>query len=154
MVASISRQYMKDANLLGFLRRGKVDTAVSVGVSKLPSQAVPRPHGSAAGLLPIWDLFQDDESGLGVVVLKDGSYRCCFEVDGVHVSGFDEIRLVSLMNHLTGFLNSIDTSVQLTIVCHNISKREYFARHPVEVVNDEFLRYFPPFWGTDREFLF
>src|SRR5579875_652587 len=153
MVASISRQYMKDANLLGFLRRGKVDTAVSVGVSKLPSQAVPRPHGSAAGLLPIWDLFQDDESGLGVVVLKDGSYRCCFEVDGVHVSGFDEIRLVSLMNHFTGFLNSIDTSVQLTIVCHNISKREYFARHPVEVVNDEFLKYVARSVENDKAFL-
>lgn len=75
------------------------------------------------------------------MVLKDGSYRCCFELDGVHVSGFDEVRLVSLMNHFTGFLNGIDTSVQLTVVCHNISKSEYFQKHPVECTDDHFLRY-------------
>jgi type IV secretory pathway VirB4 component len=153
MVASISRQRAKESNLLGFMRRQKVDSADSVGISKLPSMAVPRPHGSAAGLIPIWDLFQDDNSGLGVIVLKDGSYRCCFEVDGVHVSGFDEVRLVSLMNHFTGFLNSIDTSVQLTIVCHNISKREYFARHPVEVIDDEFLKYVARSVENDKAFL-
>ncbi len=111
-------------------------------LGKLPQHAVPRPHPSASGLIPIWDLFEDNDSGLGVIVLKDGSYRCCFELDGVHVSGFDEVRLYSLMNHFTGFLNSIDTSAQLTVVCHNISKREYFERHPVEYVeNDGFLKY-------------
>ncbi len=164
MASSLSRNY-KTGNgdgggnaggLLGGLlnRRGKTDTAASVGLSKLPSCPVPRAHASAAGLLPLWDLFQDQQSGLGVVVLKDGSYRCCFEVDGVHVSGFDEVRLVSLMNHFTGFLNSIDTSIQLTIVCHNISKREYFMRHPVEVKEgDPFLQYVAETVQQDEAFL-
>lgn len=140
MVTSVNRSYSKENSLLGFLKRGKEDTA-SGDPSKLPALSVPRPHNSAAGLLPLWDLFHDDQSGLGVVILKDGTYRCCFELDGVHVSGFDEVRLVSLMNHFTGFLNGIDTSVQLTVVCHNISKREYFQKHPVEVADDNFLRY-------------
>src|SRR4051812_24719563 len=155
MTASISRSYLKENSMLGgIFNRGKTDTIVSPGVfEKLPTGAVPRPHASAAGLLPLWDLFQDDASGLGVAVLKDGSYRCCFEIDGVHVSGFDEVRLSSLMNHFTGFLNSIDTSVQLTVVCHNISKREYFARHPVEVTNDEFLKYVGRTVENDEAFL-
>lgn len=155
MTASISRSYFREnGGLLGFLRTRQHETAGTVGVSRLPSAAVPRPHPAAAGLLPLWDLFQDDASGLGVVVLKDGSYRCCYEVDGVHVSGFDEVRLVSLMNHFTGFLNSIDTSVQLTIGCHNISKREYFSRHPVEVKNDdEFLKYVARTVENDEAFL-
>jgi len=156
MAASISRSYARENSILGFFSRSKTtdlaqDKAASL--SKLPSAAVPRSHGSAAGLVPLWDLFQDDGSGLGVIVLKDGSYRCCYEVDGVHVSGFDEVRLVSLMNHFTGFLNSIDTSVQLTIVCHNISKREYFERHPVEVKDDEFLRYVARTVENDEAFL-
>ncbi len=154
MVASISRQYMRDnSGLAGLFNRSKAETADSIAIAKLPSGAVPRPHGSAAGLLPIWDLFQDDTTGLGIIVLKDGSYRCCFEVDGVHVSGFDEIRLVSLMNHFTGFLNSIDTSVQLTVVCHNVGNREYFARHPVEVVDDDFLKYVARSVESDKAFL-
>jgi len=156
MVSAISRSYNKENSLLGFFKRSKAETLdvnVSAGLAKLPSLAVPRPNPSAAGLLPLWDLFQDEVSGLGVVVLKDGSYRCCFEVDGVHVSGFDEVRLSSLMNHFTGFLNSIDTSVQLTIVCHNISKREYFSRHPVEVVDDEFLKYVARVVENDEAFL-
>lgn len=140
MVTSVNRSYSKENSLLGFLKRGKEANA-SGDPSKLPQLSVPRPHNSAAGLLPLWDLFHDDQSGLGVIVLKDGTYRCCFEVDGVHVSGFDEVRLVSLMNHFTGFLNGIDTSVQLTVVCHNISKSEYFQKHPVEVADDNFLRY-------------
>lgn len=122
-------------------------------LANLPLGAVPRPHNSAAGFLPLWDLFQDDQSGLGVMILKDGSYRCCFELDGVHVSGFDEVRLVSLMDHFTGFLNSIDTSVQMTVVCHNISKREYFLRHPVEVAGDDFLKYVAGGVENDQAFL-
>src|SRR5271170_5450681 len=119
----------------------KEDSKEKEALAKLPANSVPRAHPSSAGLVPIWDLFHDDNSGLGVIVLSDGSYRCCFELDGVHVSGFDEVRLGSLMNQFTGFLNSIDASAQLTIVCHNISKREYFSRHPVECVQDEFLTY-------------
>jgi hypothetical protein len=142
MVSTVSRSYSKENSLLGFLKGGvKQQDAQPEGYRNLPHLAVPRPHLSAAGLVPLWDLFQDEHSGLGVVVLKDGSYRCCYELDGVHVSGFDEVRLVTLMNHFTGFLNAIDTSVQLTVVCHNISKREYFNRHPVEVTDDEFLKY-------------
>lgn len=154
MVNAVSRSLTP--GLLGKLGLGgktKADVG-SDALSKLPSAAVPRPNGSAAGLLPIWDMFQDQQSGLGVVVLKDGSYRCCFELDGVHVSGFDEVRLVSLMNHFTGFVNSVDTSVQLTIVCHNISKREYFERHPVEVrQDDEFLKYVAKSVEDDQTFL-
>lgn len=153
---SVSRSY--STGLIGrFL--GRTGSATKEGVSsdalgRLPSCAVPRPHGSAAGLMPIWDMFQDGQSGLGVIVLKDGSYRCCFEMDGVHVSGFDEVRLYSLMNHFTGFINSIDTSVQLTIVCHNISKREYFERHPVEVKeDDDFLKYVAKSVQDDEAFL-
>ena len=109
MVSAISRSYSKENSLFGFFKRSKteaIDPNVSAGLAKLPSLAVPRPNPSAAGLVPIWDLFQDDQSGLGVVVLKDGSYRCCYELDGVHVSGFDEARLSTLMTHFTGFLNS------------------------------------------------
>ncbi|MBI4534477.1 MAG: ATP-binding protein [Candidatus Melainabacteria bacterium] len=153
MTASVSRSYIRQNNLLGAFGRAQKDSTTSQGLSQLPSVAVPRPHNSAAGLIPIWDLFQDEASGLGIVVLKDGTYRCCFEIDGVHVSGFDEVRLVSLMNHFTGFLNSIDTSVQLTVVCHNISKREYFARHPVEVIDDEFLKYVARTVENDEAFL-
>ncbi|HEY9718661.1 MAG TPA: ATP-binding protein [Trichormus sp.] len=156
MVSAISRSYSKENSLFGFFKRSKAETAdvgVSAGLAKLPALAVPRPNPSASGLVPLWDLFQDEVSGLGVMVLKDGSYRCCYEVDGVHVSGFDEVRLSSLMNHFTGFLNSIDTSVQLTIVCHNISKREYFSRHPVEVVDDEFLKYVARVVENDEAFL-
>jgi hypothetical protein len=158
MVTSVSRSYKQQSpgllSRLG-LRLGAGTSAGTADVlGKLPSCAVPRPNGSAAGLVPIWDMFHDNQSGLGVVVLKDGSYRCCFEVDGVHVSGFDEVRLTSLMNHFTGFLNSIDTSVQLTIVCHNISKREYFDRHPVEVKeDDEFLKYVAKSVEDDEAFL-
>jgi|GEM_PF-459959 len=153
MASSISRSHQslkdqalsKGSSLLG-LFRGKekeevIDPRLAEAISKIPSVAVPRPHPAAAGLLPIWDLFQDDATGLGIMVMKDGSYRCCFEVDGVHVSGFDEVRLISLMNHFSGFLNGIDTSVQFTIICHNTSKREYFERHPVEVCDDDFLKY-------------
>lgn len=160
MTASVSRPSFKDNWLkaLSPIISAVAPTAGASGIgkeilSKLPVGAVPRPHISAAGLLPLWDLFQDDASGLGVVVLKDGSYRCCYELDGVHVSGFDESRLVSLMDHFTGFLNSIDTSVQLSVVCHNISKREYFSRHPVEVVNDEFLKYVARTVESDEAFL-
>lgn len=152
MTAAISRSYSKENSWLGFFQ--KTQQEISPELSKLPGAAVPRPHAAAAGLLPLWDLFQDEQSGLGVAVLKDGSYRCSFELDGVHVSGFDEVRLVSLMNHFTGFLNSIDTSVQLTVVCHNISKREYFERHPVEVADDEFLRYVAASVENDTAFLF
>lgn len=154
---SVSRSYSNTGLLSRFgLARGSAtkDQVSAEALSKLPSCAVPRPHGSAAGLLPIWDMFQDQQSGLGVIVLKDGSYRCCFELDGVHVSGFDEVRLYSLMNHFTGFINSIDTSVQLTILCHNISKREYFDRHPVEVKeDDEFLKYVAKSVQDDEAFL-
>jgi len=156
MVSAISRSYSKENSLFGFFKRSKteaIDPNVSAGLAKLPSLAVPRPNPSAAGLVPIWDLFQDDQSGLGVVVLKDGSYRCCYELDGVHVSGFDEARLSTLMTHFTGFLNSIDTSMQLTIVCHNISKREYFSRHPVEVIDDEFLKYVARVVENDEAYL-
>jgi hypothetical protein len=121
--------------------RSGATTEHSGALAKLPSHSVPRPHASATGMVPLWDLFQDDASGVGVIILTDGSYRCCYEIDGVHVSGFDEVRLVSLMNHFTGFLHAVDTSVQMTIVCHNISKREYFSRHPVEVIDDSFLKY-------------
>src|SRR5271154_4656624 len=142
MVTSVSRSFTQQGIFQRLGKRlGTAEVAVAESLSKLPSVAVPRPNGSAAGLVPIWDMFHDQQSGLGVIVLKDGSYRCCFELDGVHVSGFDEVRLVTLMNHFTGFLNAIDTSVQLTVVCHNISKREYFSRHPVEVADDEFLKY-------------
>lgn len=153
MVSAVFRSTIQDNSLLNFFKRGKENVAKPDGPSKLPPNAVPRPHTSAAGLLPIWDLFEDNESGLGVAVLKDGTYRCCFELDGVHVSGFDEVRLVSLMNHFTGFLDSIDTSVQLSIVCHNISKREYFDRHPVEVIDDEFLKYVAGAVQNDEAFL-
>ena len=157
MASSISRNFQKTnplSNLFGLTKSSAGQVQAPAGLAKLPANEVPRPHGSAAGLAPIWDLFHDDNSGLGVVVLKDGSYRCCFEVDGVHVSGFDEVRLVSLMNHFTGFINSIDTSVQLTIACHNVSKREYFLRHPVEVKqDDEFLRYVAKSVENDESFL-
>lgn len=155
MSSAITRSYSKENGLLGlFKRNSNPEGGLSKEAqAKLPALAVPRAHPSAAGLIPIWDLFHDDDSGLGVIVLKDGSYRCCFEVDGVHVSGFDEIRLVSLMNHFTGFLNGIDTSVQLTVVCHNISKRDYFAKHPVEVVNDDFLKYVARVVENDEAFL-
>lgn len=145
MTTSISRSNQPELGLSGFLKKSDkkavIDPKLADAIAKLPSMAVPRPHPSAAGLLPLWDLFQDDASGLGIMVLKDGSYRCMFEVDGVHVSGFDEVRLVSMMNHFTGFLNGIDTSVQFTIDCHNTTKREYFEKHPVDVIEDEFLKY-------------
>jgi hypothetical protein len=157
MVTSVSRNYGNDGSILGRLglaRDSKNAISEAESLSKLPSCSVPRPHGAAPGLVPIWDMFQDQQSGLGVIVLKDGTYRCCFEVDGVHVSGFDEVRLSSLMSHFTGFLNSIDTSVQLTIICHNISKREYFKRHPVEVKEeDEFLTYVAKAVEDDEAFL-
>jgi hypothetical protein len=156
-VQSVSKSYQPGLlSRFGLGRAGAAskDQVSAESLSKLPGCAVPRPHGSAAGLLPIWDMFQDSHSGLGVVVLKDGSYRCFYEIDGVHVSGFDEVRLYSLMNHFTGFINSIDTSVQLTIVCHNISKREYFERHPVEVKeDDEFLNYVAKSVQDDEAFL-
>lgn len=147
MASSISRSYQQDLGLLKAIKsklgkaESKVDPKVLEAVSKLPAGAVPRPNNSASGLLPLWDLFQDDSTGLGILVLKDGTYRCAYELDGVHVSGFDEVKLGSLMSHFTGFLNGIDTSVQFTIICHNTSKREYFEKHPVEVTNDEFLQY-------------
>ncbi|MBX9879086.1 MAG: ATP-binding protein [Candidatus Obscuribacterales bacterium] len=160
MDSSLSRSNLAENSLLGFLGRGQKSSAQDLDrqmrksrLSKLPSAAVPRTNPSAAGLVPLWDLFHDEASGLGIVVLKDGSYRCCFEVDGVHVSGFDEVRLGSLMQHFTGFLNSVDTSVQLTIVCHNITKREYFLRHPVDVVDDEFLKYVARGVENDEAFL-
>ena len=132
----------KENSLLGAVKGSKaVPPQLAGALAKLPGLSVPRPHGAAAGILPLWDLFQDDASGLGIMVLKDGTYRCCFEIDGVHVSGFDEVRMHSLMNHFTGFINGIDTSVQMTIACHNISKREYFEKHPVECAEDDFLRY-------------
>src|SRR5271170_1064798 len=141
MVSSTSRFNIRDNRWLSMFKRSKVMPQIASSLAKLPSTAVPRPHGSASGMIPIWDLFHDDASGLGVIVLTDGSYRCCYEIDGVHVSGFDDVRLGSLMNHFTGFLHAIDTSVQMTIVCHNISKREYFSRHPIEVKDDDFLKY-------------
>jgi hypothetical protein len=157
-VQSVSRSY--STGLLSRFGLGRnatanaTDGASADALGRLPACNVPRPHGSAAGLMPIWDMFQDQQSGLGVIVLKDGSYRCFFEVDGVHVSGFDEVRLYSLMNHFTGFINSIDTSVQLTIVCHNIGKREYFERHPVEVKeDDDFLKYVAKSVQDDEAFL-
>lgn len=153
MVSSISLN-LKQNPLAGLFKKSDNPTLEAESLGKLPALATPRPNPAAPGLIPLWDLFQDDQSGLGVIVLKDGSYRCCFEVDGVHVSGFDDVRLSSLMNHFTGFLNGIDTSVQLTIVCHNISKREYFERHPVEVVdNDEFLKYVARVVENDEAFL-
>lgn len=147
MTSSISTSRQKALGLFGLFKKkdqdagSAMDPKMAAAMSKLPSLAVPRENPSAAGILPIWDLFQDDSTGLGIIVMRDGSYRCCYEVDGVHVSGFDEVRLHSLMSHFTGFLNGIDTSVQLSIICHNMSKREYFERHPVEVVDDDFLKY-------------
>lgn len=154
MVSSATRSRIKTGLVSGIVNRVMPQVEPSPSLSKLPAHATPRPKSSAGGLAPIWDLFHDDNSGLGVVILKDGSYRCCFEIDGVHVSGFDEIRLGSLMNQFTGFVNSIDTSVQLTIVCHNVSKRDYFLRHPVEVKpNDEFLKYVAKSVESDESFL-
>ena len=151
MTSSISTSRQKTLGLLNIFKKkdGKeaVDPKMAEAMSKLPSLAVPRQHPSASGILPIWDLFQDDSTGLGIIVMKDGSYRCCYEVDGVHVSGFDEVRLHSLMSHFTGFINGIDTSVQLTIICHNMSKREYFERHPVEVSDDDFQK--NGFWSSE-----
>ncbi len=135
------------------LKRAASDPKLKDATAKLPANSVPRSHPSAAGLMPLWDLFQDDASGLGVAILKDGSYRCCFELDGIHVSGFDEVRLVTLMNHFTGLINSIDTSVQFTVICHNISKEEYFASHPVDVINDDFLKYVAKCVENDQAFL-
>lgn len=120
-------------------------------LAKLPTLAVPRPNPSSATLLPIWDLFQDDASGLGIIVLKDGSYRCCYELDGVHVSGFDEVRLVSLMQQFSGFLAGIDTSVQFTVVCKNTSLKEHFETHPVETTDDNFLKYVAKSCENDRK---
>ncbi|MBY0357756.1 MAG: ATP-binding protein [Candidatus Obscuribacterales bacterium] len=154
MVSSISRSKLKNGFVNSLVNRVKPQSDIPISLSKLPPNPVPRANSSAGGLAPIWDLFQDDTSGLGVIILKDGSYRCCFELDGVHVSGFDEVRLGSLMNQFTGFINSIDTSVQLTIVCHNVSKRDYFLRHPVEVKqNDEFLKYVAKSVENDESFL-
>ncbi len=159
MATSFSRNTIKQSGLINMIGNklglgGQATSAIPETLSKLPGCAVPRPKGSAGGLAPIWDLFHDDNSGLGVVVLKDGTYRCCFEIDGVHVSGFDEVRLVSLMSQFTGFLNSIDTSIQLTIICHNVSKRDYFLKHPVEVKqDDEFLKYVAKTVETDESFL-
>ncbi|MDR3616852.1 MAG: ATP-binding protein [Candidatus Obscuribacterales bacterium] len=157
MASSISRSFSKENSLLAFLDKlkggGKSKETTPEGYTNLPQMGVPRPFVAAAGMLPLWDLFHDDQSGLGIMVLKDGSYRACYELDGVHVSGFDEVRLGSLMNHFTGFLNAIDTSVQLTIVCHNISKREYFERHPVEVIDDDFLKYVARVVQNDEAFL-
>lgn len=158
---SILRSQAKENGLQGGLfsklpwskGNSEQDSIDASALAKLPAASVPRPHTSASGLLPIWDMFQEDSSGVGIIVLKDGSYRCCFELDGVHVSGFDEVRLGSLMNHFTGFLNSVDTSVQLTVVCHNIGKREYFSRHPVDVVDDEFLKYVARGVENDEAFL-
>jgi hypothetical protein len=118
---SISRQAIKTPDFLSILKakRAAVDPKIKDAISKLPLNAVPRSHPSAAGIIPLWDLFQDDVSGLGIAILKDGSYRCCYELDGIHVSGFDEVRLITLMNQFTGLINGIDTSVQLTVVCHN-----------------------------------
>lgn len=152
MISSIS---LKTPDFLNILKakRTAIDPKIKEAISKLPANSVPRSHPSAAGILPLWDLFQDDNSGLGIAILKDGSYRCCYELDGIHVSGFDEVRLITLMNHFTGLINSIDTSVQLTVVCHNISKEEYFASHPVDAVNDEFLKYVAKCVEEDQEFL-
>src|SRR5882724_3989368 len=153
MDSSIPRSMAQENSLVNATRRGNEKAPLAGALAKLPGLAVPRPHGSAAGILPLWDLFHDDASGLGIMVLKDGTYRCCFEIDGVHVSGFDEVRLVSLMSQFTGFLNSIDTSIQLTIICHNVSKRDYFLKHPVEVKqDDEFLKYVAKTVETDESF--
>ncbi len=138
--------------LLGLINQ-KLALKPPANLSKLPAGAVPRPHNSAAGLIPLWDLFQDEASGLGVALLKDGSYRCCYEITGVHVSGFDEVRLSSLMDHFTGFINSVDTSVQLTVACHNTTLKDYFAQHPVEVVKDKFLEYVAKSVEEDKAFL-
>ncbi len=155
MISAIQKQLFKTPDFLNMLniKRATADLKEAAAFSKLPANAVPRPHPSAAGLLPLWDLFQDDTSGLGVAILNDGSYRCCFELDGIHVSGFDEVRLVTLMNHFTGLINSIDTSVQLTVICHNISKEEYFAKHPVDVIEDDFLKYVAKCVENDQAFL-
>src|ERR1700729_4181067 len=101
MVSSIAHSQLKENSLFKYFRKGKQaeDAFKSMALGKLPALSVPRPNPSAAGLIPLWDLFQDEVSQLGVIVLKDGSYRCCYELDGVHVSGFDEVRLGSLMNH-------------------------------------------------------
>lgn len=145
MTTSLRRETIEKSGWLGLLgRRTNSTTQMQEGSGSvpLPSSAVPRPKSSATGLLPIWDLFQDEETALGVVVLTDGSYRCCYELDGIHVSGFDEVRLGNLMHQFTGFLNSIETSVQLTVVCHNVAKRDYFLKHPVECrSSDPFLDY-------------
>jgi hypothetical protein len=142
MVSSVNSTHLKENKLAGLIKsRQKTDSKLAAALAKLPSHAVPRAHPSASGLVPLWDLFEDQSSGLGIAVMKDGSYRCSYEIEGVHVSGFDEIRLHSMMNHFNGFLNGIDTSVQMTVACHNISKREYFSRHPVESVDDPFLKY-------------
>ncbi len=138
------------STLLGQTKKTVADPKFAEAISKLPSLSVPRPNPSACSLLPIWDMFQDDASGLGVIVLKDGSYRCCYELDGVHVSGFDEVRLVSLMSQFSGFLAGIDTSVQFTIVCKNTSLKEHFEKHPVEAAEDGFLSYVAKSVENDR----
>ncbi len=155
MISARSIPIIKTPEFLNILKlkRATADPKITDAYSKLPANSVPRSHPSAAGIIPLWDLFQDDASGLGVAILKDGSYRCCFELDGIHVSGFDEVRLVTLMNHFTGLINSIDTSVQFTVICHNISKNEYFARHPVDVINDDFLKYVAKCVENDQAFL-
>lgn len=158
MAGSLPRSVKKDAiktsfSLASFFQFGKKkvsDPKLIEAISKLPALAVPRPNSSAASLLPIWDMFQDDASGLGIIILTDGSYRCCYELDGVHVSGFDEVRLVSLMSHFSGFLAGIDTSVQFTVVCQNTSLKEHFEKHPIETVEDSFLKYVSQSVENDR----
>lgn len=165
MVSSISRRNSSNTgsspfkgfnlgiSLSGLLGKGKEKVSnpkLVEAIGKLPSLCVPRPNPSAAGLLPIWDLFQDEASGLGVIVLKDGSYRCCYQLDGVHVSGFDEVRLISLMNQFSGFLSGIDTSVQFTVVCRNTSLKEHFETYPVEAVDEPFLQYVGKTVENDR----
>lgn len=138
------------STLLGGRKDKVIDPKLVEALSKIPSLAVPRPNPSAANLLPIWDMFHDEASGLGIVVLKDGSYRCCYELEGVHVSGFDEVRLVSLMSQFSGFLAGIDTSVQFTVVCKNTSLKEHFENHPVESAPDGFLAYVAKSVENDR----
>ena len=81
MTSSISTSRQKALGLFGIFKKkdqgaeAAMDPKMAAAMSKLPSLAVPRENPSAAGILPIWDLLQDDSTGLGIIVMRDGSYR-------------------------------------------------------------------------------
>ena len=59
MAGSIFKDYQKNTNpltsLLGLVKPARKEEIPSAALAKLPANSVPRPHGSAAGLAPIWD---------------------------------------------------------------------------------------------------